>query len=58
MKIELSKQDAAIIQFALVLNTKMLKNAIRMTSVHEAQISYAKTINAIRELQSRIERAQ
>jgi len=58
MQIELSKQDAAFIQYALATNVTSLRNAIRETNVHEAQIAYAQTINMIRELQSRIERAQ
>lgn len=57
-KIELSKLDAAFIQNALATHVSMLKNAIRETNVSEAQVAYAKTINTLRELQSRIERAQ
>lgn len=58
MQIELSKQDAAFIQYALAMNVTYLKDAIRETKIPEAQVAYAQTINTLRELQARIERAQ
>ena len=58
MKIELSKQDAAFIQYALAADVTALNNAIRETNVTEAQIAYAQTANTLRELQARIEVAQ
>lgn len=57
-KIELSKLEAAYIQQSLASTVSSLQKAIRETNVTDVQVTYAQTINSIRLLQAKIERAQ
>jgi hypothetical protein len=58
MQIDLSKQDAALIQYALAVSVSDFKKGIRETKIPETQTAYAEAIERLRELQARIERAQ